>query len=104
MRVCLGEGIGQTCGLWWALAADKAGGALGSGSPWASAAAVARCMSECLRQPAAAPPVLPSLSPPHLPLGGFAAASTLVRLLSTVVIPALAMLMVCCSMASWMAT
>jgi hypothetical protein len=27
-----------------------------------------------------------------------------VRLLSTVVIPALAMLMVCCSMASWMAT
>ena len=40
----------------------------------------------------------------HLPLGGLAAASTLVRLLSTVVMPALAMEMVCCSIASWMAT
>jgi len=33
--------------------------------------------------------------------GGLAAASTAARELSTVVMPAFAMLMVCCSMASW---
>ena len=36
---------------------------------------------------------------PHLPEGGLAAASTDVLLLSMVVMPALAMEMVCCSMA-----
>jgi hypothetical protein len=39
-----------------------------------------------------------------LPEGGLAAASTLVRLLSMVVMPALAMEMVCCSMACSMGT
>lgn len=40
----------------------------------------------------------------YLPKMGLAAARTLVRLLSTVVMPALAMLIVYCSMASWIAT
>ncbi len=46
----------------------------------------------------------PVLARAHLPEGGLAAASTEVLLLSMVVMPALAMEMVCCSMASWMAT
>mmetsp|Transcript_41672 Transcript_41672/g.79645 ORF Transcript_41672/g.79645 Transcript_41672/m.79645 type:complete len:456 (+) Transcript_41672:753-2120(+) len=40
----------------------------------------------------------------YRPEGGLAAAITAARELSTVVIPALAMEMVCCSIASWMAT
>ena len=45
--------------------------------------------------------MLPSLCPrsSHLPEGGLAAASTEVRDLSIVVMPALAIEMVCCSMA-----
>mmetsp|Transcript_21945 Transcript_21945/g.54284 ORF Transcript_21945/g.54284 Transcript_21945/m.54284 type:complete len:252 (-) Transcript_21945:430-1185(-) len=40
----------------------------------------------------------------YLPEGGLAAASTAARELSTVVMPALAILIVCCSIASWIAT
>ena len=40
----------------------------------------------------------------YRPDGGFAAANTEVRELRTVVIPALAIEMVCCSIASWIAT
>ncbi|OBZ79856.1 hypothetical protein A0H81_00483 [Grifola frondosa] len=47
------------------------------------------------------PGLRPSSYRPHT---GFAAASTLVREFSTVVMPAFAMEIVCCSIASWMAT
>jgi len=40
----------------------------------------------------------------YLPRTGFAAARMLTRVLSMAVMPALAMLMVCCSIASWIAT